>query len=509
MTPHKTLAVASGVALAAAHPEPSIWVLGWIGLAPLLYAIRGKTPRRAFALGWLAGMALYLPLLYWIAPTISNFTRITTWQSAAVLVLLCAVSALVIGAFCAIVEWLAQAGISRVVAAPVVWVMGEWLRVYYPAPFPWALLGYSQYAVRPVIQIADLGAVYLVSAVLVFMNAAFAEMARVGWRSRPLLLSAVIGLPLATVGYGFARLAVLDGYEGGRVIQVGVTQANIRQDRKWDRRFEDSTLETYMRLSHTVADAGADLIVWPEAAVPFFVPQDRRSRSLEALAAQTGAHLFMGTPAYDRTETGGVYYNRAWHVVPGRGLVHSYDKIQLVPFGEYVPFGFVLAWVDKAVELVGDFGRGEEYVVFDGPAGDDGKVAHFSGLICYEGIFPGLTREFVAAGAELLLNVSNDAWYGRTSAPYQHLAMASVRAVENRVPVVRSTNTGISAVIDRTGRIRRATPLFEEAWFVEPVDVGYAGSIYAKFGNWFVFSALAVFALLVLVRVRNGSFLTG
>jgi apolipoprotein N-acyltransferase len=164
--------------------------------------------------------------------------------------------------------------------------------------------------------------------------------------------------------------------------------------------------------------------------------------------------------------------------------------------------------VSRAVEVVGDFGRGEDYTVFNGPSMSNGSQAQYSGLICYEGIFPSLARRFVAGGAGLLLNVSNDAWYGDTSAPYQHLAMASVRAVENRVPVVRATNTGVSAVIDRAGRIRAETALFEEAWFTEPVDVGYAGSIYAEYGDWFLY--LCTFALLMLigVRLRNGSFLT-
>ena len=508
MTPHKTLAVVSGLALAAAHPEPSVWPLGWIGLAPLLYAIRGKAPRRAFFLGWLAGIALYVPLLYWIAPTITNFTSIVWWQSSVVLLLACVVLALFVGGFAATLEWLAQAGISRVVAAPIVWIAAEWVRIYLPAPFPWALLGYTQYAVRPVIQIADLGAIYLVSAVLVFVNAVLAEIARAGWRGRPLLIAALIGVPVATIGYGVARIAAIDAYDGGHTINIGVAQANISQDHKWDREYEDSTVAIYERLSREAADAGAQLIVWPEAAVPFFVPQDPRSGGLEALAHSSNAHYFIGTPGFERTDTGGLYYNRAWSIARERGLVASYDKIQLVPFGEYIPFGFLLSWLERAVEVGGEFGRGQEHVVFDGPAGVDGSPTRFSGLICYEGIFPALTREFVKSGAGLLLNISNDAWYGRTSAPYQHLAMVSVRAVENRVPLVRSTNTGISAVIDRTGRIRAATPLFEEAWFSEPVDVGYAGSIYTEYGNWFICLSFAALFFLVAVRIRNGSFLT-
>jgi apolipoprotein N-acyltransferase len=508
VTPHRTLAVVSGLALAAAHPEPSIWFFGWVGIVPLLYAVRGKTPRRAFGLGWLAGVAHFAALLYWIAPTISNYTQITQWQAVGVLVVLSLVLGALMGGFVSVLEWLASAGISRVVAAPALWVVYEWMRYFVPAPCPWSLLGYSQYTVTPAIQIADLGGIYLVSAVLAFVNAALAELLRVGVRARPRLLIATLAVPLLTLVYGAARISTMDRFEG-RTIQIGVAQASVAQQFKWDRAYENSTVATYSRLTREAAAAGAQLVVWPEAAVPFYVPQDLRSRELERLSASTGVEMFVGTPGAEQTDEGIVHYNRAWHVVPERGLDRSYDKIQLVPFGEYVPFGFLLSWLDRAVVVIGDFGRGEEYTVFEGPLADNGQRSRFSGLICYEGIFPGLTREFVAVGAELLLNISNDAWYGYSSAPYQHLAMASVRAVENRVPLVRATNTGVSAVVDRVGRIRAATPLFEEAWFVEPVEVGYAGSVYTEFGDWFLYSALGFFVFLVAVRIRNGDVLTG
>jgi apolipoprotein N-acyltransferase len=176
-----------------------------------------------------------------------------------------------------------------------------------------------------------------------------------------------------------------------------------------------------------------------------------------------------------------------------------------VPFGEYVPFGPLLSWVDKAVATIGEFGRGRERVVFDGPVDSSGEHARYSVLICYEGIFPALTRSFVAAGAELLLNISNDAWYGRTSAPYQHMAMAAVRAVENRVPLVRSTNSGISAVVDRSGRIRAQTSLFEEVAFTEVVDIGRGGSLYAVVGDAFVILCLVLLVVLALLRRLNGA----
>ena len=166
--------------------------------------------------------------------------------------------------------------------------------------------------------------------------------------------------------------------------------------------------------------------------------------------------------------------------------------------------------VDQAVQAIGNFGRGSEYVVFELPAdvGAGGDVAiGVSSLICYEGIFPALTRNFVAAGARLLVNISNDAWYGRTSAPHQHLAMAAVRAVENRVPVVRATNTGVSAFVDAVGRIRGRTPLFEEAVAVDDVVIADTFSLYRTLGDWFVYLCMIAVAALAALRMRLGSVL--
>jgi apolipoprotein N-acyltransferase len=192
--------VSTGLALAATFPRPSLWPLAWLALVPLLRAVRAKRVRAAFGLGWIAGFAFYLPVLYWVAPTITNYTRISTPLAAVVLVLLAAVVAVSIASFAAGVEWLAQSGTSRVVSAPALMVAVEWSRTFFPAGFPWALLGYSQAGVLPVIQVADLGGVYLVTAILVFFNACAAELWLVGWRRRPLLLAAAITVPTLTLG---------------------------------------------------------------------------------------------------------------------------------------------------------------------------------------------------------------------------------------------------------------------------------------------------------------------
>lgn len=185
-----------------------------------------------------------------------------------------------------------------------------------------------------------------------------------------------------------------------------------------------------------------------------------------------------------------------------------YDKIRLVPFGEYVPWGGLFGLVQKAVEGIGDFGAGTTYTVFEGlPEDADAGPRRASALICYEAIFPDLTRRFARAGADLLVNISNDAWYGRTAAPYQLLAMIAVRAVENRVPLVRATNTGVSAVVSATGEIRRPTRLFEEAVVVEDVELVRAFSLYTLLGDWIVYVSLVLVSGLAWVRRRSGAVL--
>jgi apolipoprotein N-acyltransferase len=511
-------AVVSGLFVALSFPSTEVWILAWTGLVPLLLAVRGRSLRAALGLGCLGGLAFYLVALYWISPTISNFTRISPLLAHGVLILLAGVCASFVGMFAVVVEWLAMAGISRVISAPLVWVVLEWSRSFVPAGFPWVLLGYSQYRVGPVIQVADLGGVYLVSALVVLVNAVIVEAVMEGPRRHRLLIGTTIAVLVAALGYGSWRLAEVGALPASRTIRVGLVQGNIAQDRKWDRAFEDHIFERYLTLSEAAVADNAELIVWPEAAVPFALPYDQRTARLLELSARSRASLLVGAPGIQFVGEGRyVQFNRAWLIDPDDGLVAHYDKIQLVPFGEYVPFGWLMSWVDKAVQAIGDFGRGTEYVVFDVPtatatatAADGTGATGSTGvacLICYEGIFPDLTRRFVARGARLLVNISNDAWYGRTSAPYQHLAMAAVRAVENRVSVVRATNTGVTAVIDPVGRVRGQTSLFEEAVVVDDVAIVETTSLYRLVGDAFVYLCILAVALLAGLRVRLGAVL--
>lgn len=492
----------AGLAMAAAFPSLDLWPLAWVALLPLLVVVRGLPPSRAFRQGWIFGLSFYLAMLYWVAPTIGNYTQIPFAVSLLLLVLLAAVVAVGPALFAAVLEWIAAAGISRVLAAPVIWVSIEWTRTFFPAAFPWGLLGYSQASVMPVVQLADLAGVYGISALVVFTNTALAELGGGAGRHRRLVTGAAL-LLLVVFVYGKMRLVAVESTAAPASVRVGLVQGNVEQADKWEDSLQNRILDHHMRLSAEAADRGAQLVVWPEASLPFVFDSDDRAGRLTAFAKERGVDMLIGAPGYGRRQgREPMAYNEAWHIGSDGAASEPYDKIQLVPFGEYVPFGPVLAWVERVVEVVGTFGRGTRRVVFEGPGS-----LRFSALICYEAIFPALVREFVVSGAQLLVNISNDAWYGRTSAPHQHLAMAAVRAVEHRRPLVRATNTGITAVVRPSGRVVAATGLFETAVVVETVPLPELGSVYTRTGDLFVYLCLAALAVLVYMRIRLGAVL--
>jgi apolipoprotein N-acyltransferase len=496
------LAVASGLLIASAFPSMDWEPLAWFGFVPLLYAIRGRSPAAAFRLGWLTGFVFYLATTYWVGYTIRHYTSLPLPIVVGVVLIMAAALACYHGAFAAGLRFFERSGRDVVWLAPALWVTLEWLRGWFFIGFPWGALGYSQYRFHDLVQIAEVTGVYGVSAVLVLFNVVVAEVLRERGRDVRRLLPGLVTVTVLLVvlpALGRWRVATLGREPIKGSMKVGLAQGNVEQDRKWDPSFQDETMSRYRALTLAAAQGGAQLVVWPETAAPFFFqePGVRRQDVLD-LAAETRVPLLIGTPAFRRTPTGLEQRNRAYLISPtGQELAH-YDKMELVPFGEYVPFRQVLFFVDQVVDAIALLGAGEETTVFSVPGG------RFGVLICYEGIFPALTRRFVDDGADFLVNITNDAWYGRTSAPHQHLVQASFRAIENRVPMVRAANTGISAVIDPDGRIRWQGPLFETISHVD--DVRWTGqrTFYTRFGDVFVWLCVIVTALgVVSVVVRK------
>lgn len=489
------LAVASGLLLALSFPKTGIAILSWVALVPLLLACGQKSAKKAAKLGFVCGLAFYAAILYWINIAVTTYGHLPIVVSICIFIILIAYMAVYFAALCFLMRLGEKKGVPSVLSLPFLWVSLEYIRSFLLTGFPWANLGYSQYRILPLIQIADITGVYGISFLVVLGNVVFYLLLKGFVKSRgekggyP-LCSGILFLSLMTLVFIYGSIR-LSHSEPGEAIKVALIQGNIDQSIKWDPAFRDATITIYERLSRQAAAGGVDLVVWPESASPFFFQEGGTPSSrISALASGINAPILFGSPAYDDVNGVRKLYNSAFLLSAEGKLLGRSDKAHLVPFGEYVPMAKALPFVQKMVEGVGDFSPGEHLVVLD-----PGK-AKIGVLVCFEGIFPELSRQYAKAGAQVLVNITNDAWYGRSSAPYQHLSMASFRAVENRLPLIRAANTGITAIIDCNGRIAGETSLFKEAFLVDRVKMGTSGTLYSRFGD--VFAVLCILASIAL-----------
>ncbi|MCK4534787.1 MAG: apolipoprotein N-acyltransferase, partial [Syntrophobacterales bacterium] len=322
-----------------------------------------------------------------------------------------------------------------------------------------------------------------------------------GSKKKRLLPEIVIGfgLLLLVFGYGIYRMDSLkDTAEHLDSVNVSLIQGNIDQSVKWSQKYQTDTMNIYRDMSADASKHGVSLIVWPETAVPFcFQNYDDRSRDVINTAKETNSWLLFGSLGYARKEGEISFRNSAYLISPEGAVSGRYDKVHLVPFGEYVPLHNILFFIDKLVEGAGDFTPGGEITPF---SMGDRKIGT---LICYEGIFPEISREHCLKGADLLVNITNDAWYGNTSAPYQHLTMAAFRAIENRTYMIRAANTGISAIVDPTGKIASRTDLFERTTLSGPVKFTRQNTFYSRYGNVFACSCIAFLLIGFLISLRR------
>jgi apolipoprotein N-acyltransferase len=504
------LALLAGVLQSAAFPRLGLFPLAGLALVPLLLAIRDVSPWDAFRLAFAAGLVFSLTLLYWIAPTVATFGHLPLALAVGILMLLCAYIAGYTGLF----GFLAAKIGGRPLTAPLIlastWAALEYLRGNLLTGFPWGFLGHSQFPARPLIQIVDITGVYGVSWLLVLINGALllAVLARSGktWQGTVVTRRAAWGWGLAALGlvvgvllYGGARIARYEKLgETAPAIRVAVVQGNIPQDLKWNPAFQITTTKKYIRLSQEAAAADPDLVVWPETATPFYLFHNAvLTRMVLSSIAAAGKPFLIGSPYVEAREGGNAYHNSAFLFDAQAQPKGRYDKAHLVPFGEYVPLRRWLPFLGKIVAQVGDF-----------DAGEPGGVLRAGGpiigpLICYEGIFPELARAATRNGAALLVNLTNDAWYGRTSAPYQHFALAAFRAVENRRPLVRAANTGISGFVDASGRPYGTTRIFEDALTVAQVAMPHELTFYTRHGDLFAIACLVGMTLALIAAARR------
>ncbi|MBI3031607.1 MAG: apolipoprotein N-acyltransferase [Candidatus Rokubacteria bacterium] len=477
--------LASAALLTVAYPRADWSLLAWVALVLLFASALVRSPRQALADGWLMGTVFFLLLLRWLDHTFRNYSAIPwplTWLPILALAAYCG---LYFALVAATVSWLRQrvgAGWA-LAAAPFLWVVGEWLRGWILSGFPWGLLGYSQYRQLLLIQIASVTGVYGVSFAIVAVNAALAGLVGLGWRRAAWGLAWVATLLVGTLAFGHVSPGLLPPPD--ELIVVAVVQPSIEQTLKWDPAYQKETIRIYTSLTREAGRGNPAVVVWPETAAPIFLRRDPALvAELQALSGEVRAPLVIGSLDGD----GRGLYNSAI-LLETQGIRAKYDKIHLVPFGEYVPLSWLIGFVRGWAEFISEFQSGRVPKVFDEADPPFGVV------ICYEGIFPELFREFVAGGAAYMVNITNDAWFGTTSGPWQHLAMLPFRAVEHRVAVARAANTGVSAFVSPSGRITKTLGLFERGVLSDRIVANpRGGTFYTRFGNLFAYLCLAVSA---------------
>jgi apolipoprotein N-acyltransferase len=504
-------AIASGLFMTVAFPKFNLSWMAWVAIVPLLVVIKECSAGQSFRLGFIGGLTHYLTLLHWLVYTMQAYGKLPAYLAVPVLVLLAAYLALYWGIFALIVSRLTLQPMICFFAVPVLWTALEYIRTHLLSGFPWALVGYSQGDWFHLIQIVDIFGVYGVSFLVLLGNAAiysFWLFKGTGLKKRKvwsptLSLAVAICLLAAGLGYGHWQVSRISRKMGAADHKkIALVQGNIDQDVKWDPAFQEDTIDKYLELSLSTKSEHPDLVIWPETATPFYFMYEKAMtyKVLKGIRASESDFL-TGSPSFERTGESIVYFNSAYLIDSDGSVKGKYDKVHLVPYGEYVPFKEWFPFLGKMVAHVGDFRPGKlgNTLIWEDT---------FLGVqICFEIIFPKLSQTLVKNGAAILINITNDAWFGNTGAPYQHFSKAVFRAVENRRPLVRAANTGISGIVDPTGKIITRTPLFTEATRIHRVPILEEKSVYTRFGD--VFSQICAVAsglLAMLIMIKPSIF---
>ncbi|MEJ2688549.1 MAG: apolipoprotein N-acyltransferase [Deltaproteobacteria bacterium] len=507
------LAIATGVLLFLASPGLGIPpVTAFFGLLPLLFALQEvQNTGRALLLGLIAGMVWYMPLLHWITIVLGTYGYMPLSLTILVLFLLAFYMSCYTALFTAIVfKWRRRTG-GLLFFAPLLWVGLDYLRSFLFTGFPWQDLGYSQYKNTWLIQVADLGGHHAVTWFLVLCNCLlFSLLHFVPGRRQadgsPLSRSKkrscfiAVALLLAVAGYNSWRLPDMERKDAdSKTVPVAVIQGNIEQDQKWLPSTKLSTVMAYLKLSaDALSQQPKSLLIWPETALPFSAEgHPYTNRIIIPFLKKHQTQLLTGTPyhRYDNDSQRMLLYNRALLLGTDVADAPHYDKQHLVPFGEYIPFRSLLPAVSPVVQTMMDFMPGLHQVPIAC------RNIRIGVLICFESIFPELARQHAIKGAQLLVNMTNDAWFGKSLAPAQHFSMGVFRAVENRRSFARAANTGISGFVDPAGRIMKVSPIFKATYLTASLPIVNEQTFFMIAGWAFAPGCLALAILLVAGRL--------
>jgi apolipoprotein N-acyltransferase len=476
------------VLLALSFPKFGHPAVAFVALTPLYVAlsgwtgrphqIRGVAPRRGFMLGLLTGIVHYAGTVYWTSGTVATFGGLSWFVAVPVAFLLVLYMSLYVAlASAAAALLIRRFGGAGLLLAPATWVAAEYARAHILGGFPWIPLGNAVVSLLSLAQLASVTGVYGLSWLLALLHALTAYIIMTTGRRRLAAGVVAVALLVGVSLWGARRLGESRLTREGTPIRLALIQGNVPQTEKWDPSRAAEIFERYLRMTRAAAGDGAQFVVWPESATPFYFDEDPPSAErVRRLVSEIQTPLLFGT---DEVEPGSPpkYYNSAFILDEGGATAAVYRKMFLVPFGEYVPFGNLLTFVGPLVDAVSAFSPGQRVTML--PV--NGHMV--STAICYEVVYPHLIRDGVLRGAELLTTITNDAWYGETSAPWQHFDLATMRAIEQGRYLARAANTGISGIVDPYGRVTLRTNLFETVAPIGEVRFIQERTVYARIGD--------------------------
>ncbi len=507
-------ALLSGILSAVALPTvigpyrlPDLGFLAWVGLVPLyLYLKKGNA--KAFRAGFLFSAAYHGLSLYWIFIAMHRYGEIPVWGSLLGTLLVVLFLSLLVGAGIALAQALSRRGVPLAIAFPLASVFQSFVVNFFPfGGFPWTNIAYTQRSFLLLLQILDLTGIYGITFLILLANSFVAEV--ILWmrkkRRAPVSLAGwFLILCVSVLFYGKVRLEeVRKNFQQREKLRIALIQGNVPQDEKWIEEKVNEIIARHLVLSRRAQKA--DLLIWPEAAYPAVIPpQLTRVDFFKSLSLP----LLMGVVTYEGRipaewpplpdDHEFVLHNSAILVQPGGEIVDRYDKTHLVPMGEYVPMGRFLFFLTQIVPSISSFTPGKEPRLMKLPVQDN----QFGVTICYEDLFPEISRKLTKQGADFLVNLTNDAWYEKSSAVFQHFDFSRYRAIENRRAMVRATNTGETGFFSPTGEVIASAPVFEEAVLTSEIPLGGVESFYTRFGDVFAWGCIVALGLVAVRRKR-------
>ena len=503
------LAAGSGILFSISLFSSALGVLGWICFVPLLAALRGKTARQSLKLGMVSGTSMNLVSLYWLVGTLTRFGEISLIPSTVLIFVFCVYSSLQFGIFTWYISRFGlcrKKGVANALMISFAWTVAEF---FFPVLFPYGI-GVSQGYYPTVMQVVDTLGVNFLGFLMFFANVSvFYLLDDIRQRKSPAFASPAVSIAAIAIvlGYGTFRIDEIEKLlETEPRVEVAMIQANFDYAEK-NLDNEPIITEKHREMSRKFTEA--DLVIWPETSVQHWFPKEdsvyRIDYQTDVVQAGHTAHFLIGGLSFIQDsflledgwdEEDHRKYNTAFLVDPQSKILGHYSKTRLFLLGEYFPWiNDELRFLKRVFPMIGDFTPGETPRVLEVP----GKNIRIGPLICYEDIMAELSRDYVKIGANLLVNLTNDAWFGRSIAPYQHLLLSIPRAVETRRYLVRSTNSGISAIVSPTGKIEARTGIFtEESLKGEVVLIDSIETLYTRVGDVFAWIALAVTILFVV-----------